>query len=243
MNNLNVNGNEDQRRRFLPRACAGEIIGGICMSEPSGGTDVMAMKSFARPSADGSYWTLNGTKLWITNGTIDGTDTGDAYIVYAKTNLAAKDGGLTAFIVEKGMEGFTLGRKITDKLGTRASPTAELFFTDVKIPKENILGGVGRGAMGMMRNLEIERICGAAYGLGIARRCIEIMSKYSQERKAFGKPIGDFGQVSLFDRLPVIFCVFYLFFFLLLFRFKKPLLNLMQNFLLVVLILIMLLVV
>jgi isovaleryl-CoA dehydrogenase len=196
VNNINVNGNEEQRKRFLPRACAGEIIGGICMSEPSGGTDAMAMKSFAKPTADGNHWILNGNKLWITNGTIDGTDTGDAFIVYAKTDLARKDGGLTAFIVEKGMPGFTLGRQIKDKLGNRASPTAELYFTDVKIPVENILGGVGKGVTGMMRNLEIERVASGAYALGIARRSIEIMSKYSQERKAFGKPISEYGQVS-----------------------------------------------
>jgi isovaleryl-CoA dehydrogenase len=169
------------------------------MTEPSGGTDVMAMKSFAKPTADGNHWILNGNKIFITNGTIDGTDTGDAFIVYAKTDLSLKDGGLTAFIVEKGMPGFTLGRQIKDKLGTRASPTAELYFTDVKVPKENILGGTGKAAIGMMRNLEIERIAGAAFGLGIARRCIEIMSRYSQERKAFGKPISEYGQVNAID--------------------------------------------
>jgi isovaleryl-CoA dehydrogenase len=217
--------------RFLPRACAGEIIGGICMSEPSGGTDVMAMKSFAKPTADGNHWILNGNKLWITNGTIDGTDTGDAFIVYAKTDLSLKDGGLTAFIVEKGMPGFTLGRQIKDKLGNRASPTAELYFTDVKIPVENILGGVGKGVTGMMRNLEIERVASGAYALGIARRSIEIMSKYSQERKAFGKPISEYGQViTVFSNIFYFLFFFYCFYF---FRgknrFKKLSPNLMLN--------------
>jgi isovaleryl-CoA dehydrogenase len=166
------------------------------MSEADAGTDVMGMKSFAQPSSDGSHFTLNGTKMWISNGTIDGTDTGDVFLVYAKTDLKSKSGGLTSFIVEKGMPGFRLGRKITGKLGMRASNTAELIFEDVKIPTENVVGGVGGAAICMMRNLELERIGLAAMSLGIARRCIEVMSKYSQERKAFGKSIGEYGQIQ-----------------------------------------------
>lgn len=165
------------------------------MSEPGAGTDVLGMSTVATPSADGSYYTLNGTKMWITNGTIDGTDTGDVFLVYAKTDLNAKNGALTSFLVEKGMEGFKLGQKIMDKCGMRASNTAELVFEDVKIPKENVVGEVGGATLCMMRNLEIERITLAAMSLGIARRSIEVMSKYAQERKAFGRPIGDFGQV------------------------------------------------
>jgi hypothetical protein len=165
------------------------------------------------------------------NGTIDGTDTGDAFIVYAKTDSSLKDGGLTAFIVEKGMPGFTLGRQIKDKLGNRASPTAELYFTDVKIPVENILGGVGKGVTGMMRNLEIERVASGAYALGIARRSIEIMSKYSQERKAFGKPISEYGQVItvFFQYLLYLFFFYCFYFFRGKNRFKKPSPNLMLN--------------
>lgn len=196
VNNVNVNGNHEQKMRFLPKACSGEIICGMCMSEPSAGTDVLGMKSFAKPSADGSYFTLNGTKMWITNGTIDGTDTGDAFLLYAKTNTTSKDGGLTSFIVEKGMPGFTLGQKITDKCGMRASMTAELVFSDVKIPKANVVGEIGGATLCMMRNLELERLAAAGGSLGMARRSIEVMSKYSQERKAFGKPIGDYGQVE-----------------------------------------------
>jgi isovaleryl-CoA dehydrogenase len=195
-NNLNINGSHELKSRFLPAACAGEIIGGMCMSEPGAGTDVLGMSSFAEQSADGSYFRLNGTKMWITNGTIDGKNTGDAFLVYAKTDLKSKTGGLTCFLVEKGMAGFSLGQKINDKLGCRASNTAELVFTDVKIPKENIVGEIGGAAICMMRNLEIERVSGAAMALGIARRSIEVMSKYSQERKAFGKPIGDYGQIQ-----------------------------------------------
>jgi isovaleryl-CoA dehydrogenase len=196
VNNLNQNGNMEQKMRYLPGASSGELIGGMCMSEPGAGTDVLGMSAFAKPSKDGSSYTLNGTKMWITNGTIDGTQTGDVFLVYAKTDLKAKNGALTSFLVEKGMPGFSVGQKIKDKLGMRASATAELVFQDVVVPKENIVGEVGGATLCMMRNLEIERITLAAMSLGIARRSIEVMSKYSQERKAFGKPIGDYGQIQ-----------------------------------------------
>jgi isovaleryl-CoA dehydrogenase len=196
VNNLNQNGNHAQKMKYLPGASSGELIGGMCMSEPGAGTDVLGMSTFAQPSADGNHYTLNGTKMWITNGTIDGTETGDIFLVYAKTNLKAKNGALTSFLVEKGTPGFTVGQKIRDKLGMRASSTAELVFEDVKIPKENIVGEVGGATLCMMRNLEIERITLAAMSLGIARRSIEVMSKYAQERKAFGKSIGEFGQIQ-----------------------------------------------
>ena len=165
------------------------------MSEPAAGTDVLGMATMAVPSSDKSYYTLNGAKMWITNGTVTGKETGDIFLVYAKTDLNAKNGALTSFIVEKDMPGFKLGQKIEDKCGMRASMTAELVFTDVKIPAANIVGDVSGATLCMMRNLEIERITLAAMSLGIARRSIEIMSRYSQERKAFGKPIADFGQV------------------------------------------------
>ncbi len=142
-------------------------------------------------------YTINGSKMWITNGTIDGTDTGDVFLVYARTApVGTKSGTLTSFLVEKGTPGFTLGQKINDKCGMRASNTAELVFADVVVPKENIIGTLGGATMCMMRNLEIERLTLAAMSLGIARRSIEVMSNYAMERKAFGKAIGEFGQVS-----------------------------------------------
>jgi len=196
VNNLAQNGNHEQRLKYLPSACSGEKIGGMGMSEPSVGTDVMGMSTTATVSADGSYYTINGAKMWITNGTITGKETGDVFLVYAKTGKGRGGGDLTSFIVEKGMPGFSLGQKIEDKCGMRASMTAELVFDNVKVPKENIVGNVGGAAICMMRNLEIERITLAAMSLGIARRSIEVMSSYSQERKAFGKPIGDFGQIQ-----------------------------------------------
>lgn len=196
INNLLRNGNEEQRNRFLPDACSGAKIGGICMTEPSVGTDVLALRTMATPSSDGSHFTLNGTKMFITNGTIDGTDTGDLFLLYAKTDVNKKYGGLTSFVVEKGMPGFTLGQKINDKCGMRSSNTAELVFDNVRIPRENVVGEVGGAVFCMMRNLTIERLGIAAMCLGIARRSIEVMSKYSQERQAFGKKINEYGQIQ-----------------------------------------------
>lgn len=197
VNNLARNGNHEQKLKYLPSACTGEKVCGMGMSEPGVGTDVLGMSTMASKSSDGSYYTLNGAKMWITNGTVDGKDTGDVFLVYAKTDLNKKNGGLTSFLVEKGMSGFSLGQKIEDKCGMRASMTAELVFSDVKVPTENIVGEVGGATLCMMRNLEIERITLAAMSLGIARRSIEVMSNYSQERKAFGKSLADFGQVNL----------------------------------------------
>jgi isovaleryl-CoA dehydrogenase len=197
VNNLGVNGSNEQKLKFLPDACAGKLICGMGMSEPGAGTDVLGMNTRAEASSDRSYFTLNGSKMWITNGTINGTDTGDAFLVYSKTRSSPQaPQTLTSFIVEKGMSGFTLGQKITDKLGMRASMTAELVFSDVKVPASNVVGEVGGASLCMMRNLEIERVTLAAMSLGIARRCIEIMGAYSQERKAFARPIGDFGQIQ-----------------------------------------------
>jgi isovaleryl-CoA dehydrogenase len=194
VNNLARNGSVAQKEKFLPAACSGQKIGGMCMSEPGAGTDVMGMGTTATLSPDGKHYLINGSKMWITNGTIDGKDTGDIFLVYARTSNDPRR-GLTSFLVEKGMPGFTLGSKIEDKCGMRASMTAELSFDNVEVPVENIVGELGGATLCMMRNLEIERITLAAMSLGLARRSIEVMSNYSQERKAFGKPIGEYGQV------------------------------------------------
>lgn len=197
VNNLCRNANDDLKAKYLPKICSGEHIGGMGMSEPGVGTDVLGMSTTAKLTSDGKHYVLNGTKMWITNGTLDGKTTGDLFLVYAKTDPTnKKNGGLTSFIVEKGMPGFALGQKIEDKCGMRASMTAELVFSDVKVPVENVVGQVGGATLCMMRNLEIERVTLAAMALGIARRSIEVMSNYAQERKAFGKPIADFGQVQ-----------------------------------------------
>lgn len=196
VNNLNQNGTHEQRKKYLPKACSGEKIGGMGMSEPGVGTDVLGLSTNAKLSDDKSHFVLNGAKMWITNGTITGKETGDVFLVYAKTDPKLKNGGLTSFIVEKDMPGFRLGQKIEDKCGMRASMTAELVFSDVKVPVENVVGEVGGATICMMRNLEIERVTLAAMALGIARRSIEVMSRYAQERKAFGKPIADYGQIQ-----------------------------------------------
>lgn len=195
-NNLNVNGSEQQKQKWLPHVCDGLKIGGMCMSEPNAGTDVLGMKTNAvfDPELDG--YILNGTKMWITNGTLDkARETGDVYLVYARTGNSSKM-DITSFVVEKDMDGFTLGQKIEDKLGMRASPTAELVFDNVFVPKENVIGQVNQATLCMMRNLEIERIVLAAMAIGIARRCIDEMVLYSKERTAFGKNTIEFGQIQ-----------------------------------------------
>jgi isovaleryl-CoA dehydrogenase len=193
-NNLNLNGSHAQKLQWLPTACDGSKIGGMGMSEPGAGTDVLGMKSRATFDEGANGWVLNGTKMWITNGTITGKDTGDIFLVYARTGDDRMD--ITQFIVEKGMPGFELGQKIEDKLGMRASPTAELVFDNVLLPHGNVVGKVNQATLCMMRNLEIERITLAAMAIGIARRCIDEMVAYAKERKAFGKSTLEFGQIQ-----------------------------------------------
>ena len=193
VNNLAVNGNDEQRERLLPGACAGTLIGGMCMSEPDAGTDVLGMSTVAKK--DGDSYILNGQKMWITNGAISDSELGDVFLVYAK-NEERSQRGISLFLVEKGMEGFSLGQKIKGKLGMRASTTAELVFEDVRVPAKNLVGSEGGAVKSMMRNLAIERVTLAAMSLGIARRCVEIMNNYAQERKAFGQPLNRFGQIQ-----------------------------------------------
>lgn len=195
VNNLSVNGSAEQKQRFLPSACSGESIGGMCMSEPGAGTDVLGMKTKAVYDAEQKGWILNGTKMWITNGTVDGETTGDLFLVYARTGTGLHD--ITQFVVEKNMEGFALGQKIRDKLGMRASVTAELVFHNVFVPEANVVGDVNKAIRCMMRNLEIERIGLAAMGLGIARRCLDEMKLYATQRSAFGsRDLLEFGQIQ-----------------------------------------------
>ena len=191
-NNLAQNGNDDQRQRYLPAACDGRAICGMAMSEPAVGTDVLGMQT--RATKDGDGYVLDGAKMWITNGCISKTELGDTFLVYARTAEGPR--GLSLFLVEKGMPGFKLGQKLTDKLGMRASPTAELVFDGCRVPAHNLVGEPGDAVGHMMRNLELERLTLAAMSLGIARRSIEIMNRYANERKAFGKPLNSFGQIQ-----------------------------------------------
>jgi len=192
-NNLAVNGSDAQRARYLPGACSGALVGGMCMSEPGAGTDVLGMRTAAVRKGD--RYVLNGAKMWITNGAVSDTELGDIFLVYARVEGAPRS-KLTMFLVEKGFKGFALGQKIKDKLGMRASTTAELVFEDCEVPADNRVGEEGDATLHMMRNLEIERLGLAAMSLGIARRCVEVMNRYASERLSFGQPLRDFGQVQ-----------------------------------------------
>jgi isovaleryl-CoA dehydrogenase len=195
VNNLAVNGSEEQKKKFLPRLSSGEWIGAMAMSEPAVGTDVMGMQSTAVKKGD--HYILNGRKMWITNGTIDEIGTPcDLVLVYAKTGEKNGRALISTFLVEKDFKGFSVGQKIKDKLGMRGSNTAELVFQDCEIPLSHLIGAEGDSMLHMMRNLELERMTLAAMSVGIARRSLEIMTKYAQEREAFGKPLSHFGQIQ-----------------------------------------------
>ncbi len=189
VNNFYRNANDEQRARILPKVVSGEWVGGMCMSEPEVGTDVLGMQSTA--VRDGDEYVLNGRKMWITNGLIAEGTLGDVFLVYAKTG-----GRVSSFLVEKGFPGFEKGQKIRDKCGMRASTTAELVFEDCRVPVANRLGQEGDSMLHMMRNLEIERLTLAAMSLGIGMRCLRAMCQYANERQAFGKPIREFGQIQ-----------------------------------------------
>jgi len=188
--NFAVNAGDALCRRVLPEIAAGRQIGGLCMTEPEVGTDVLAMRTQAK--RDGDFYVIDGTKTFITNGGVDEQTLGDRFIVYAATG----EREISSFLVEKGMPGFRLGQKWTDKLGMRASFTAELVFDGVRVPAANRLGEEGEGTLHMMRNLEIERLVLAAQGTGIAQRCLHVMIDYANERRAFGRPIREFGQIQ-----------------------------------------------
>lgn len=195
VNNIAVNCNETQKQKFLPKLCSGEWIGSMAMSEPAVGTDVLGMQTTAVKK--GNNYVLNGRKMWITNGTVDDNKTPcDVVLVYAKTGEKNGRALISTFLVEKGTPGFSVGQKIMDKLGMRGSNTAELVFDQCEVPAENLVGNEGDSLLHMMRNLEVERLTLAAMGIGIARRSVEIMTKYAQEREAFGKTLSDFGQIQ-----------------------------------------------
>lgn len=195
VNNLAVNGSTEQKKKYLPRLCSGEWIGGMAMSEPAVGTDVMGMQTTAEKKSD--HYLLNGRKMWITNGALDDQRTpADLLLVYAKTGESEGRAEVSTFLVAKGMPGYSVGQKIFDKLGMRSSTTAEIVFDQCKVPLDHLVGVEGDSTLHMMRNLEIERITLAAMGLGIARRSLQIMNRYAGEREAFGKPLHAFGQVQ-----------------------------------------------
>jgi isovaleryl-CoA dehydrogenase len=197
VNNLAFNGTEEQKSRILPKVCSGEWIGAMAMSEPDAGTDVLGLSSTAVVQEDGT-WCLNGRKMWITNGCIDETGTpADIVWVYAKTGVDEKGRvQMSTFLVEAGMTGYSVGQKIYDKTGMRASNTAELVFDNCIVPASNLVGSPGESLLHMMANLEVERLTLAAMALGIARRSLEDMNRYATERTAFKSQIRDFGQMQ-----------------------------------------------
>ena len=190
VNNFCRNASPAQRRRFLGPAISGEHIGGMCMTEPEAGTDVLGMRTTAR--RDGDAYVINGRKTFITNGAIDDTTLGDVFLVYARTG----ERSISTLVVEKEAPGFSLGQRWKEKLGMRASMTAELVFDNCRVPADQLLGSEGESMLHMMRNLELERLTLAAMSLGIARRCVQVMVGYANERKAFGQPIREFGQIQ-----------------------------------------------
>lgn len=187
VNNFYHSSNAEQRSRYLPKVISGEWIGGLGMTEPEAGTDVLGMRTTAVRKGD--RYILNGTKQFITNGPY-----GQVFLVYAKTGPGRRD--LSSFVVESAFKGFSVGKK-ESKMGMRASPTSCLVFEDMEVPEENRLGSEGGALVHMMRNLEIERLTLAAESIGIALRCIDVMSRYAvSERKAFGEKLIEFGQIQ-----------------------------------------------
>jgi isovaleryl-CoA dehydrogenase len=183
VNNFYYCSNAEQRSRYLPKTLSGEWVAGMGMTEPGAGTDVLGMSTTAR--LEGQHWVLNGTKTYITNGC-----EGYCFLVYAKV-----DGRITAFVVDRDCPGFSTSQHI-DKLGMRGSTMAELIFDECRIPTANLLGEIGGGLTHMMRNLEIERLTLAAMSVGIAERCVDIMVRYANERKTFGQPLHQYGQIQ-----------------------------------------------
>jgi len=184
VNQISLNGNEDQKKQYLPGLISGENVGALAMSEPSAGSDVVSMQLRAEKKND--RFVLNGNKYWITNG-----PDADTLVVYGKTDMDAGSRGITAFLIEKSMTGFSTSPHF-DKLGMRGSNTAELIFEDVEVPYENILGEEGKGVNVLMSGLDYERVVLAAIGIGIMHACLDEIMPYMHERKQFGTKIGDF---------------------------------------------------
>lgn len=184
VNQIRLNGSNDQKMRYLPKLCSGEYIGALAMSETQAGSDVMALQLKAEKQAD--HYLLNGTKMWITNG-----PDADVLVVYARTDKDAGAHGVTAFLIEKTFPGFSTAQKL-DKLGMRGSNTCELVFENCRVPLENVLGDVNRGTKVLMSGLNYERVVLAGGPVGIMRACMDVVLPYLHERKQFGRPIGEF---------------------------------------------------
>ncbi len=184
VNQINRNGSEEQKSQYLPKLISGEHVGALAMSEPGSGSDVVSMK--LRADKEGNQYVLNGSKMWITNGPDANT-----LVVYAKTDMEAKSRGITAFIIERDMVGFSSSPKL-DKLGMRGSNTCELVFEDCKVPASHMLGGEGQGVNVLMSGLDYERVVLSGGPVGIMAACLDVVVPYVHERKQFGQAIGEF---------------------------------------------------
>ncbi len=184
VNQINRNGTEEQKAKYLPKLISGEHVGSLAMSEPGSGSDVVSMK--LRADKVGNHYVLNGNKIWITNGPDANT-----LVVYAKTDMAADARGITAFLIERDMPGFSRAQKL-DKLGMRGSNTCELIFEDCKVPPSHILGAEGKGVNVLMSGLDYERVVLSGGPVGIMAACLDVVMPYVHERKQFGQPIGEF---------------------------------------------------
>jgi isovaleryl-CoA dehydrogenase len=184
VNQIRRNGSAAQKRRHLPKLVSGEHVGALAMSEPNSGSDVVSMR--LRAERHGERYVLNGSKMWITNG-----PDADVLVVYAKTDPGAGPRGITAFLVEKGFEGFSTAQKL-DKLGMRGSNTCELVFRDCEVPEDAVLGQVGKGVNVLMSGLDFERAVLAGGPVGIMQACMDVVMPYVHEREQFGQPIGEF---------------------------------------------------
>src|SRR5213594_2650582 len=184
VNQIRRNGTDEQKRRYLGKLISGEHVGALAMSEPGAGSDVVSMR--LRADRRGDRYILNGSKMWITNG-----PDADTLVVYAKTDLQAGPRGITAFLVEKAMKGFSTAQKL-DKLGMRGSNTCELVFRDCEVPEENLLADEGQGVNVLMSGLDYERAVLAGGPLGIMDACMDVVLPYVHERQQFGQPIGEF---------------------------------------------------
>ena len=184
VNQIKRNGTESQKQKYLPKLISGEHVGALAMSEPGAGSDVISMK--LRAQDKGGYYLLNGSKMWITNG-----PDADTLVVYAKTEPELGARGVTAFLIEKGMPGFSIAQKL-DKLGMRGSHTGELVFENVEVPEQNILGGLNQGARVLMSGLDYERAVLAAGPIGLMQAVMDEVIPYIHDRKQFGQSIGEF---------------------------------------------------
>ena len=184
VNQINRNGNDAQKKKYLPKLISGEHVGALAMSEPGSGSDVVSMRT--RADKKGDRYIINGSKMWITNGPI-----AETLVIYAKTDATAGARGITAFIVENGFKGFSTAQKL-DKLGMRGSDTGELVFDDCEVPEENVLGAVGNGVNVLMSGLDYERVVLSAGPLGLMQACLDLVIPYVHDRKQFGQSIGRF---------------------------------------------------